>query len=75
MNDDMNQILLDLSSQGCYPCISRRGAKTWRAHINSGGNWWADARSPSAALRRAHKDWIQARKPMDGLADIVGKSK
>lgn len=65
----LNQLMLNLSSQGCYPGIYRRTEKRWRAHVNCAGNYWADASTPLRALRAAERLWHEAGKPMDGMAD------
>jgi len=65
----LEELFLNLASQGCHPCISRRG-KQWRAHINAAGNFWSDRRTPLAALRAAERSWIAARKPLDGMAEV-----
>lgn len=65
----LQQLLLDLSSQGCYPGIYRRSEKRWRAHVNCAGNYWAEASTPLKALRAAEKLWRESGKIMDGTAD------
>ena len=58
-----------LTTLGCYPSIYYRGAGIWRAHVNSCGNFWADARCPQEALGEAESLWRKAGKPLDGRAD------
>ena len=65
----LNQLLLNLSSQGCYPGIYLRSKTRWRAHVNCAGNYWAEAKTPLRALRAAEKKWVEAGRPMDGMAD------
>lgn len=67
----LNELLLRLSKQGCYPCISRRG-DLWRAHVNQAGNYWEERSTPQAALEAAARAWGKAGKPMDGLAATKG---
>ncbi len=64
----LNELLLHLSKQGCYPCVSCRGEELWRAHVNATGNSWADANTPYQALKRAVEYWENIGKPMDGYA-------
>jgi len=70
----MNQLLLRLAKEGCHPSIYRRG-DLWRAHVNAAGNYWADRKTPQAALEAAVKLWIKAGKPMDGMACVVNEAK
>jgi len=56
-----------LKSRGCYPSIYRRG-DMWRAHVNAAGNFWADARTPYAALEKAVQLWREKGCPKDGMA-------
>ena len=64
-------LLQSLSDQGCFPCISKRGKRLWRAHVNSAGNYWHDDTTPLKALRGAVRLWVKAGKPMDGMAAIA----
>ena len=66
----MEKLLKELAKQGCWPCVSRRSATLWRAHVNQTGNFWEEATTPLVALRLAVKSWTIAGKPMDGLASI-----
>ena len=66
---NLSQLLVNLSSQGCYPGIRRCGENRWRAHINCTGNRWAESTTPLKALRAAEKAWRDDGKPMDGIAD------
>lgn len=72
---ELQQMLLELTEEGCYPALSFRGFKTknrdvktpvWRAHVNGAGNFWEDASSPVKALEKAIRAWKKAGKPMDG---------
>lgn len=57
-----------LKTNGCFPSVHRRG-DLWRAHVNTAGNFWADAETPEKALDAAIELWVAKGKPMDGLAD------
>ena len=65
---NLNDKLTYLARLGCRPSIYFRGDQ-WRAHVNMAGNCWADADTPSEALRLAVRMWEQAGRPMDGRAD------
>ena len=64
----LNKMLKGLEKQGCWPCLSRRGDHTWRAHVNATGNYWDEASTPLAALTKAVRLWEKAGRPVDGLA-------
>ena len=55
-----------LVRQGCYPGLYFRGNKTWRAHINIGGNSWAEKDTAARAMDEAIFQWEKGGKPMDG---------
>ena len=61
---ELNDKLILLKAWGCYPCISYRGAGTWRAHINNAGNFWEEGRSPLEALDKAIEIWFKNDCPM-----------
>lgn len=69
--DALEAVLLGLSEQGCFPCISYRGKNTWRAHVNGAGNFWAEANTPEQALSQAVASWEIKGKPVDGYAAIA----
>ena len=62
----LNEMLLDLVRQGCFPCVSYRGGGIWRAHVNAAGNQWEDADTPERAMKTAVVAWKAFGKPMDG---------
>lgn len=62
-----------LMNKGCYPCVSFRGRNKdgepiWRAHVNGAGNHWAEASTPTNAMKEARKSWEGGGCPMDGYA-------
>lgn len=72
-NNEIERMLDELRALGYDPCISQRGPRIWRAHINRFGNFWADADSPDVALSMAKKLWERAGRPRDGSADVFNK--
>lgn len=62
----LENLLIDLANQGCYPCISYRGPNVWRAHVNGAGNFWGEHKRPATVLRKAIRLWKEKGKPMDG---------
>lgn len=63
----LNEKLLWLKNQGCFPSIYLRG-NVWRAHVNAGGNYWEESDTPLKALTLATSVWVSAGKPIDGMA-------
>jgi len=66
--DSLNEYLKILVAKGCFPCVSYRGPKVWRAHINRTGNFWEDDTTPLKAMIAAIKLWEKAGCPLDGAA-------
>lgn len=64
----LEQILLDLSRQGCYPCVALHGHGTWRAHVNATGSYWDEGPNLKTTLISAIRLWEKAGRPMDGYA-------
>lgn len=50
----VGDLLVDLAAMGYTPGIYRRG-RLWRVHIDVGGNFWHDGRTPLSAFRGAIK--------------------
>lgn len=67
----LEELLISLTKEGCFPSIYRRGKQLWRAHVNTSGNFWADGRTPLSAMRKAVRLWKKANKPMDGMSEIM----
>lgn len=68
----IESMLAELEDLGCWPCLSRRGPNTWRAHVNQAGNYWEDAPTPWLALAKAKLAWEKAGRPLDGAAHQSG---
>jgi len=56
-----------LKEKGCTPGIYARG-DCYRAHVNTAGNFWADAKTPWQAMEDAVKLWESAGRPMEGMS-------
>ncbi len=67
----LESTLLTLCRAGCNPGLYLRG-QVWRAHVNCGGNHWADHEFPVKALAIAFKSWCDAGRPADGAAEGAG---
>ncbi len=67
----LESTLLTLCRAGCNPGLYLRG-QVWRAHVNCGGNHWADHEFPVEALAIAFKSWCDAGRPADGAAEGAG---